>query len=264
MSRLLHAELRGGRGRPGIVFFHGFLGSGADWRELAERLSDEFCCALIDLPGHGGSVNLPRSAYRFAAAAQRAADTVRALNLLDPAAVGYSMGGRVALRILCEVPDLFSAAIIESAHPGLEEPRARAERRRIDRTLASRLEREPLAEFLECWYRQPLFKSLHRRPGRLATTMARRRLQDPAELARALRGLSVSRQDPLWDRLRGVKVPVLWIAGALDEKYARIAQRAAARTHAASVRIIADAGHNVHVERPTDVEAAVRRFLAGD
>ena len=38
---------------PGILFLHGFLGSGRDWLPVAEMLGNRFHCLLPELPGHG-------------------------------------------------------------------------------------------------------------------------------------------------------------------------------------------------------------------
>jgi 2-succinyl-6-hydroxy-2,4-cyclohexadiene-1-carboxylate synthase len=262
MSGLLQVEIHGDLERPPIVFLHGFLGRGSDWLEIATCLHDEFCCGWIDLPGHGASIRLPSPGdYNLAAAAAAVTVAVRTAGLKSPALVGYSMGGRVALRALAEAPEAYSAAVIESAHPGLECQAEREERLAADERTAGRIETEPLPDFVKAWYGQPLFQSLRRQPDRLDALVRGRCREDPRELARGLRGLSLGRQPPMWDLLATLPMPLLWVAGAMDGTYAALAERAAGRNRLASLLQVADAGHNVHAEQPWTFATAIRTFL---
>ena len=40
-----------------LVLLHGFLGSGADWRQVLPGLQHHYRCVTVDLPGHGESSN---------------------------------------------------------------------------------------------------------------------------------------------------------------------------------------------------------------
>src|SRR6266542_3412177 len=89
------------------------------------------------------------------------------------------------------------------------EPGARAARAAADATLADRIEAEGMDRFAVHWAAQPMFAAL---AGR-ADLDAMRRAQDPAGIAAALRGLGPAAIGPFWDRLGGVTVPGLFIAG---------------------------------------------------
>ena len=105
-----------------------------------------------------------------------------------PACIGYSMGGRVALGLAVQQPGRFSRLLIESASPGLGDPAAREARVRVDEERAGRLERGRFERFLAAWYANPLFGSRAARPGLRNRMVEDRLLNDPLELARALRG----------------------------------------------------------------------------
>ncbi len=67
----IHYSLSGNRHKPVILFLHGFLGSGDDYREICTELKDKFCCLTVDLPGHGKTtVNGDETSYQMPQTAQ--------------------------------------------------------------------------------------------------------------------------------------------------------------------------------------------------
>jgi len=73
--------------------------------------------------------------------------------------------------------------------------------------------------------------------------------------------MGTGEMEPLWQRLPGLRVPVLLIAGEKDVKYAAIAQAMASALPDARVALISDAGHTVHLERPHAWLETVEPFL---
>lgn len=237
-----------GRG-PLIALLHGFTQSGRMLSAIAAALSSQYRARTIDLPGHGASRavigDLPAAAREVAA-------------VLDaPAAViGYSMGGRVALRLALDHPKKVRALALIGASPGLADPRARAERRDADAALADRLEQIGLAAFLDEWLAQPIFAGL----PRAAQAREERLANDARALAAALRALSPGAQEPLWDRLSELTMPVLLLTGERDLKLTAVAEAMSRSIRAPLTRvIIPSAGHAVPFEQP---EACVRALSA--
>ena len=165
----------------------------------------------------------------------------------------------------------WSGVALVSASPGIEDARARAARAASDEYLAARLEsvsfparrgRDALVAFLNDWYRQPLFASLWENQS-LREAVLRRRLQnDPAELARALRGMGVGVQPPLWDALGRLDAPVLLVAGERDEKYMGLARRMEGLCKLGRRAIVPAAGHAVHLEAPEVFSRCLLDYLA--
>jgi 2-succinyl-6-hydroxy-2,4-cyclohexadiene-1-carboxylate synthase len=177
-----------------------------------------------------------------------------------PAAVwvGYSMGGRIALRVALERPDLVEGLVLLGATAGLADPAERAVRRERDERLASGLERKGLEQFLTGWLRQPL---LARLPA-AAAGMEERRANTVEGLASALRRLGTGAQEPLWDRLDELSVPVLLMAGEYDTTFVSAAFRlATAIGESAAVSLVPGAGHAAHMERPDAFATLLQRFL---
>jgi 2-succinyl-6-hydroxy-2,4-cyclohexadiene-1-carboxylate synthase len=235
---------------PPLVLAHGFTGTARSWGPLLELLGDPQTLRPVDIAGHGTTPVAPD----LPAAAQRLGRDGG-----WGAYIGYSLGGRVALHLALSQPDRVSALVLIGAHPGIEDPRQRAARRRADDDLADHLESIGLEAFLDEWLSQPLFASLP--PA--ADQRAERLANDPAALAATLRNLSTGRQAPLWDRLPALAMPVLVLAGERDQKYTRLGRQAVATIGAnAAFEPVPDSGHAAHLEQPQFVAQRVRAFLA--
>lgn len=247
---------------PALLLLHGFTGSAASWAPFLEAWQG-FTLVAPDLLGHGAS-ECPADPGRYAMG--RCVEDL--LALLDQlpvgraAVVGYSMGGRAALHLALAAPDRLWALVLESASPGIEDSIERAARRESDEALAAAIERGGVEAFVARWESQPLFASQARLPPAVRDEMRSQRLRNSAQgLANSLRGMGTGVQEPGVQRLGELRVPVLLIAGALDEKYSALARRMAAALSCARVEIVPDAGHAVHLEQPEAFARAVRAFL---
>jgi pimeloyl-ACP methyl ester carboxylesterase len=138
---------------------------------------------------------------------------------------------------------------------GIDDDEERAARRAADGVLADRLEDIGTDAFLDEWLAQPLFAGLPA-DGRGA------RSRDAAGLAWSLRLAGTGTQEPLWDRLGELAMPVLVVAGERDEKFRTLGARLVEGIGAnAELAVVADAGHAAHLERPDGFLAAVRPWL---
>jgi 2-succinyl-6-hydroxy-2,4-cyclohexadiene-1-carboxylate synthase len=257
----LNYEVSGDRRSRAVLFLHGFMGSSADWRGVTSAIGDRAFCIAVDLPGHGSSLGLPPEAYTTEGAARAVIHILDGLEVDRPVAVGYSMGGRLALYLALRFPERCAGLFLESASPGLEGTEERSARRAADEGRARRLESGDFELFLEDWYHQPLFASLARHKNLLARTIDARRHNDPVELAASLRGMGTGSQPSLWGELEDLAVPALAVAGGWDEKYARISSRMADSSPRVEPAVIPEAGHNLHDEAPAEYVALLGRFL---
>jgi 2-succinyl-6-hydroxy-2,4-cyclohexadiene-1-carboxylate synthase len=246
----LHRVVGGAPGGGRVVLVHGFTQTLASWAEVGERLGRRREVVRVDLPGHGGS-GAVRVGFAGAAGLVGEAGGTAAY-------IGYSLGGRLCLRLALDRPDLVEALVLVGASPGIAEPGPRAERRAADEALAEAVERDGVAAFLDRWLAGPLFAGL----GAEAAGRAERLANTPEGLAYALRRLGTGAQAPLWDRLAGLRPPALLLAGERDAKFATLAREmAAAAGPGARVALVAGAGHAAHLERPAVVAALIERFL---
>jgi 2-succinyl-6-hydroxy-2,4-cyclohexadiene-1-carboxylate synthase len=241
----------GGTGPP-LTLVHGFTQTGDCWGPLADALMATFRVTRVDAPGHGGS------------ARHGHADLVRGGELLAATGagsvlLGYSMGGRLALRTAVDHPGSVRALVLVGATAGIDDPSEREARRLADHALAERVERIGVDAFLAEWLAMDMFAALPDWAG-----FAEERRRNTAEgLAASLRHAGAGTMVPLWDRLTAATMPVLCVTGERDERYGALAERLVSGIgpHATHVEIAA-AGHAAHLERPEATSAAVLEWLA--
>ncbi|MGH9277792.1 MAG: alpha/beta fold hydrolase [Acidimicrobiales bacterium] len=246
---MLHRLVEGSGRR--IVLVHGFTQTTRSWDDVAAALTDRHEVVRVDLPGHGGSAEQRLDFVETAAAIGDAGG--RAIY------TGYSMGGRLSLRLALDRPNVVRSLVLIGASPGLADPVVRDERRRADARLAKDLENGDTNGFLEKWLAQPLFETSRPRPADLAA-----RKENPRDgLAYALRTLGTGTQDSLWDRLGELGMPVLLIVGEEDAKFRDIAERMVSGIGPnATTAWVPGAGHAVPLDRPAACAALVADFAA--
>jgi len=233
---------------------HGAVGAAADWspfRHAWETAGHEL--RAVDL-------------WRFLDCCPRSlADTATALNAeatgktIKNLLVGYSMGGRIALHALLAENSPWDAAVIISAHPGLETEEEKCERRIKDADWSVKCLHADWEPFLEEWQNQSILQSSAAASSALCdrTPLRLRR----KEIARSFLDWSLGAQDNLWPRLPQIEIPVLWLTGESDEKFTAIAARACPLMTRARHQIIAGAGHRLPWEQPQAFQQAIADWI---
>jgi len=249
------------RERP-LLLLHGFTGRGDNWNHHTEYFTRAGYTVLTpDLPGHGANLLANPHDYTIKAAAAQIAGLLDSEKTGPVHLLGYSMGGRLALYFALHYPEKVDSLILESASPGLATPEERAVRKASDDALAERIEREGIPAFVAFWEGLPLWKSQERLPAATRQWLHEKRLcNDPMGLAHSLRQMGTGVQPSLWERLEELKMPVLLLAGEEDKKFVALAQEMAARVPQARLKILAEAGHTLHLEQPDTFQKAVLEF----
>jgi 2-succinyl-6-hydroxy-2,4-cyclohexadiene-1-carboxylate synthase len=225
-----------------LVLVPGFTQTAASWDPVIAHLPPDLEGTAVDVPtGLGFWGTTPPIGKRHGRAVY----------------CGYSMGGRLCLRLGLDRPDLVRGLVVLSASPGIADDTDRRARREVDEKLAREVERDGVDAFLERWLRQPLFATL---PTHAAGLDARRAANTVATLTHGLRVLGQGAQEPLWERLGDLEPPFVPAAGVLDEKYVDIAFEMAERVgQEVHPVLIGGAGHAAHLENPEAVAALLRR-----
>jgi len=260
---VLHVERDGPSSDEALLLLHGFTGSAASWSELRPALRDRSPVIAVDLPGHGRS-SAPDDPRRYAL--ERLADDLERvtdrLGVRAVVALGYSLGGRAALKFALRHPARVRGLILESTSPGIERADERDARARSDTELVELLQREGIAAFVDRWEMLPLWASQAALPPERRAALRTQRLSQSARgLANSLRGAGAAADPAVFDRLGDIRVPTLLVAGALDLKYVDYAMRMSERLADARVEIVPDAGHAVHLEQPDHFARIVTSFL---
>lgn len=229
---------------PLVAFLPGFAQRADAWASVAERVGQKYRSLALDF-----------STWTFDGRLREIADRVDDGDVV----VGYSMGGRLALKAALRRADKFGAVVLVGTSAGIEDDAARTERRVADEELAAWIEQHTIEEFAERWETQPVFASqplelvLAQRPGRLA--------HEPEQLARLLRSAGQGMFEPVWHELEKIECPVLAVAGELDTVYADASYRIAERVKHGRARLIPGAGHAPQLERPDEFAAVLLDFL---
>lgn len=262
--RYHYVHSRGRAITPPLVLLHGFTGSSTNWQPLQQALAtEERTTIAIDLLGHG-ETDAPADPARYAMA-PAAQDLADLLDRIAPGPIdllGYSMGGRLALYVATAYPNRIRRLILESASPGLTDAVARQARIASDEALATRIEQDGLAAFVDHWERVPLFASQAQLAATTRQQLREQRLANrPLGLANSLRGMGTGVQPPLWDTLPRLQLPTLLLTGTLDTKFCAIAEQMVAQLPSANHLPIPDVGHTIHLEAPALFHKALLTFL---
>jgi len=231
--------------QPAVLLIPGFMQRGEAWRPVAEIVGERYRSICLD----------PRGAT-LAARVEEVTAAGR-----DAVLVGYSLGGRLALGAALAAPEAFRGLVMVGAGAGITDPGERARRVAADRAFADWIETQPIETVVERWERQPIFATQssdlveRQRPGRLS--------HDPKHLATLLRSAGQGAMEPVWDRLGGLRIPLLALAGELDSAYLAHAARLAAAVPEGRSTSIAAAGHAPQLERPAETARSILEFLDG-
>ena len=243
-----------------LVFLHGFLGTPTEWLALLDRLPAAWRprCHCLTLPGHGADAP---AALPWHHLDDWLDGELNRLGLRRVVLYGYSLGGRLALHYAAsaQASGKLAGLILESANPGLATAAERQQRARNDAYWVRRLRGEPLRQVLGDWYQQPVFADLS--AGQRHELIALRSQHAPRPLAHMLAASSLARQPDLTPWLQHASLPVLYLYGAADHKFATLAESLLQRCPAVEGIRIPDAGHNLHLARPELVAAGLRRWL---
>lgn len=202
-----------------IVALHGFLGLPSDWSILDPFFDYE-------------AIDLWRTREP-------------AFSPDRPVLLGYSMGGRLAMRFALEHPERWSAAVFVSAHPGLSE--GHDARLASDLEWAQKFREMPWEELMRQWNSQGVLQG--RALPRLESDF------DRACLSRALDEWSLGRQRNLRADLARLSIPTLYVTGAEDAKFTSLMK--GLERH----EIVEGAGHRVPWDQPETFRALLRDFL---
>jgi 2-succinyl-6-hydroxy-2,4-cyclohexadiene-1-carboxylate synthase len=241
-----------------IVFLHGFLGGRESFAEVKAHLPGPYPTLSPLLFGHRGRPEVSR-AHDFDAETTRLLAVIRAEFQREPVhLVGYSLGGRLALALLVEAPERFASVTLISTRRGLDDPALRAERLEQDRAWAAKLERGPLSRFLDEWEQNPLFASQQQLSPLILEHLRKQRLEhDPSALAQAMTALSLGRMPSFANELPSIGCPVVLMVGEHDTKFRSLAADLGRRIPKAGTIVVSGAGHNLPLERPAAVAAAI-------
>ncbi|HTL85609.1 MAG TPA: alpha/beta fold hydrolase [Acidimicrobiia bacterium] len=228
---------------PRVVFVPGFTQTASSWSDV-RAIVDESCETLaVDVPVRD---TFAATAHAIGARGRRGVY------------VGYSMGGRLCLRLALDYPELVRALVLVSMSPGIPDEAARTARIASDEKLARSVERDGVEAFLETWLAQPMFATV----PPTAAGLADRRLLSPTYVAHCLRVLGAGTMEPMWSQLGELSMPIALVTGTLDARYEAVALQMLERLTGAVTHVRLDGGHALPLEQPAVLGGFVAAFAA--
>ena len=260
-SRLRY--LVAGEGEP-LVLVHGLGGAAANWLALAPLLLPGRRLIVPELPGHGGSSPLP-AAPSLSPYADRLGLLLEHEGATPAAVVGHSLGGAVALRLALRRPESVSALVLAAA-AGISST-ARSARYALTVTGILKPGRK-IAPHRRRVARSALLKRLvfgrwgASDPPALPPEVVEALLAGPARHTDTVSAATALVRDDVRPDLERISCPVLVLWGARDNQLPVDDAFDYARRLQAPLRVIADCGHLLIVERPVACADAITGFLS--
>jgi 3-oxoadipate enol-lactonase len=103
-------EAKGDALKTPLVFLHGIGGAARGWRAQLDAFGDRYYAIAWDMPGYGGSAQLPEVSIPALATALK--DFLAQLGAEKPVLVGHSIGGMIVQRFLLDFPHVAGAAVL--------------------------------------------------------------------------------------------------------------------------------------------------------
>lgn len=100
-----------GSGENTILFIHGLGSYSAAWKKNIERISADFRCIAIDLPGYGLSP-YSENCNTLPEYAKVVQQFISTLKLKNVTIAGHSMGGQIAVMSVLENPNIFNKLVL--------------------------------------------------------------------------------------------------------------------------------------------------------
>jgi pimeloyl-ACP methyl ester carboxylesterase len=244
----------GRRGLP-LVGIHGFGGDKETWLMVSALLPRWRGVVGIDLPGHGGSADVPESRASIRHHAEAVLRTLDQLGVGRAVICGNSMGGGVALRLARSWPERVAGIVlVASIGRDVHEGGARAW---IDGTNPLIPRMEDIERFMELVLERP--PPVGRAVIRHAITQRARRAD---ALERLFRGFVLAGGEAGVPReLAGITVPALVIHGEQDRIIGKaVAEDLAAALPRSELVVMRGVGHAPQLEAPRHTAKLVEAF----
>lgn len=219
-----------------VYAVHGFFGCASDW-DLIKNLLPDFDFVAEDLFSHNSAIG-----------------TSSFVNTnLKKIFLGYSLGGRLGLRLLSENSKQFDHYIFLSTHPGLTDQHSKVLRTESDKQWASQITLENWAAVLKAWNGQAVFSGSGSEPVRDVANY------DLKKLKLALGEWSLGRQDDFSELIREHNQKITWAVGERDAKFCGIAADLENKKILSGYERISS-GHRIWLDQPAAIADLIKKI----
>ncbi|XP_070268882.1 sn-1-specific diacylglycerol lipase ABHD11 [Myotis yumanensis] len=260
---LSYTLLDGEAARPALVFLHGLFGCKTNFKSIAKALARQTGRRVltVDARNHGDSPHSPDMTYE--AMSQDLQDLLSQLGLVPCVLIGHSMGGKTAMLLALQRPELVERLIAVDISPvnttsSSDFPAYMAAMKTIDipdkvsRSSARKLADKQLSSLIQDMaVRQFLLTNLVEVDGRFVWRVNLDALAQHVDEILAF--------PPRQESYPG---PTLFLLGGNSDFVPPSHHPEIRRLFpVAQIQTVPDAGHWIHADRPQDFMAAIRGFL---
>jgi esterase len=259
-------DIEGPEAGQKLVFLHGVMGSGANWRKITPYFREKYRVLTFDQRGHGWSFK-PEKGYTPEDYSDDLLKIIDELGWDKIILVGHSMGGRNALQFAHSHPERLIALVVEDIGPEGNPVAMERTLKMVEGVPAPFLDKAAAkkyfeTEFLEKMKNHPqkailgpyLFTNIEGKPDGSADWRFNK--------AGILFSLRSGHFRPRWDQVRDVKVPTLFIRGQKSQDFTAEEMKKVLHLNPSIKGVeIADSGHWVHFDQPAEFIRVLEEFL---
>lgn len=249
---------------PKIVFLHGLMGFGSNWKTIARRFDQDYQILLYDQRGHGRSFHPGK--YGLQDYAEDLYKILGELQWSKVVLIGHSMGGRVALEFASQYPDFVEKLVIVDIGPVADLPSMYAVEEKIRSVPVPFADRDQARAFFDGpffnKYKSEMLKQFFyanidkNTQGQMSWRFDKEGI---------LETLRQSRLGDQWAQIKNLTKPTLVIRGENSKDLnSETFERMIQENPRIQGVILPGAGHWVHVEKPQETIQLLEAFLHDD
>lgn len=251
---ILHV-IEAGAGLP-VVFLHGLFGTARNFGSAQRTLAPRFRALALDMRNHGASPHQAGMTYPDLAADVR--ETMLAYGIEHAAVVGHSMGGKTAMALALQWPEMVARVLVSDIAPvayvhGNDQ-------------IATAMQAIPLRPDLTRQEADRMLQDAVPAPDVRGFLLQSLRFGAEPAWRIGLSEIAASVPDlEGWVNLPGVySGPSLFVTGATSH-YVQAEHRPVIKALFPAARFVAvkNAGHWVHADNPAGFQSVLEAFLAG-
>lgn len=262
-----HHQITGPMDGPKLVFLHGVMGFGANWRTIAKAFENEYQVLAFDQRGHGRSMK-PEHGY---SPEDYSADLLKIIDELGWEKinlVGHSMGGRNALVFADTYPNRLESLVVEDIGPSMNEAGSSFILKMLNTIPVPFATKREAKDYFDNAFPK-IFADVRQKEG-LAAYLYANIIEDSEKrgvwrfsVEGVRESIDEGRKTERWQAIEALKMPTLLVRGEYSKDLPRETfdkiLRVNPRIQGAE---IAGAGHWVHSDKPAEFIEVLKSFYS--
>jgi 3-oxoadipate enol-lactonase len=249
-------EAKGDASLPALVFLHGIGGAARGWRSQIDAFGDRYHAIAWDMPGYGGSAQLPTVDISTLSDALK--DFLAQFGASKPVLVGHSIGGMIVQQFLVSYPDLAGAVVLAQTTSAFGSSDGEWQKNFIDSRVGPLDRGETMASMAPKLVQDLIGDA----PSATGVALARDCMASvPPETYRSSMQAMIGFD--LRKNLADIRLPTLLLSGSKDNNApARTMAKMASFVRGSTYVELEGVGHLANLERPNEFNEVLADFLA--